>query len=94
MAEAGEVMPFDLRDLRYVEYTMKPSPLIDGVYAKKVVEHIASLENAGWTVPPLFGSGPITRTTAGAELDFMTQAHDFGAADAWMNPSVVRLGGA
>ena len=83
LAEAGEVMPFDLKDLRYVEYTMKPSPLIDGVYARKVVEHIVSLENAGWQVPPLFGE----LDTAGAtrsKLEFTPQAHDFGAADVWM----------
>jgi hypothetical protein len=84
LAEQGELMPFDLADQRFVEYTMKPGALVDGVYAREVVAHVRSLEAADWTVaPPVEGLVQSPRSTDD-ELRFLAHAHDFGAADAWM----------
>ncbi|MDT5092782.1 MAG: hypothetical protein QOH60_2145 [Mycobacterium sp.] len=84
LAERGELMPFDLHDQRFVEYTMKPSPLVDGVYVKGVVDHIDSLEAANWEVTSPFDGIVASGGDADAGVEFLPQAHSFGSANEWM----------
>ncbi|HEX8068634.1 MAG TPA: hypothetical protein VF546_01695 [Pyrinomonadaceae bacterium] len=48
LAEKGQELPFDIRDLRCVYYDLSPRPLFEKVYVKQIVAHVRSLEAAGW----------------------------------------------
>jgi hypothetical protein len=48
LVKKNEALPFDIQDMRCVQYDLKPRPLFDGVYARAVIEHIRSLERSGW----------------------------------------------
>ncbi len=55
LIEKGQTLPFDVKDLRTVEYAIEPvSRLVDGTYAERVKEHVRGLETRSWTVPGLF----------------------------------------
>jgi hypothetical protein len=55
MIERGQTIPFDIRDIRAIEYDLKPRPLRDKVYANQIIEHVRSLEALDWQVPVPFG---------------------------------------
>ena len=46
-------LPFDVRDLRCVQYALKPRPLHAGIYKQELIAHLRSLESQGWLVEPL-----------------------------------------
>jgi O-acetyl-ADP-ribose deacetylase (regulator of RNase III) len=66
LIEEGNVLPFDVKDLRCIQYRLQPiGPLVDGHYARAVEEQIASIDQRGWIVPNLFeqfGEGPQLKT--------------------------------
>ena len=53
LVEKGTELPFDVRDLRCVQYDLKPRPLHEGAYKQELIAHIRSLEAQGWLVEPL-----------------------------------------
>jgi hypothetical protein len=79
LAEEGEMLPFDVQDLRCVYYTMKPRPLIEGEYKDKVIKQVQELEAVGWKVKPPFGGG----LTARDNFTFFRRARDWGSSRAW-----------
>jgi len=85
LIERGQHLPFDVKDLRSVYYDLWPEPLVDRVYAKRVVEQIKELEAAGWKTKMPFGEG-LTPLGSGHEgaFQFFTTSEDFGRSDAWM----------
>ena len=55
LIEKGQELPFDVKDLRTVEYQLQPiSRLVDGYYVKEVEEQIRQLEASNWIVSGLF----------------------------------------
>jgi len=81
LAEASELpLPFDVSDYRVVAYTMRPTPLIEGVYAREVADHVRSLEANNWHAPSPFGEGMITTNNA---LAFYPRSRDWGGSEAW-----------
>lgn len=49
LAEKGQVLPFDIRDMRCVYYDLSPRPLfVEKVYTKQVISHVKSLDASGW----------------------------------------------
>jgi hypothetical protein len=79
LLEQGEVLPFDVQDLRCVYYAMKPSPLIDGVFANEVVRHVRALEAAGWVGPPPIALRP---ESDGSTVSFLPKSIEYGG-EAW-----------
>ncbi len=57
LIEKGTAIPFDIRDLRVVEYDLKPRPLRDKVYVQKIVAMAKSLEDGSWKAEVPFGEG-------------------------------------
>ena len=54
LVEKGQKLPFDIQDFRTVNYALLPATkLIEGRYAKLVIEQIRSIEDQDWTVPSL-----------------------------------------
>jgi len=55
LIEQGQVLPFDVKDLRTISYQLQPiSRLVDGYYARQVGEQLADLAARGWNAPGLF----------------------------------------
>jgi hypothetical protein len=81
LAEEGTEIPFDIRDVRVVRYDMELEPLVDGVHANKVAEHVKALEATGY---PL--RSPFRDLSVGAEdgdVKFFPEADSFGGYDEW-----------
>jgi hypothetical protein len=55
LVEKGQSLPFDIKDLRTIEYQLQPiGPLVDGYYARLMEEQLQDLELRSWSVPGLF----------------------------------------
>jgi len=56
LVEKGEALPFDVKDLRTIEYQLQPiAPLVvDRVYAKLMEKQLDQIADRGWTAPSLF----------------------------------------
>ena len=55
LIEQGLTLPFDVKDLRTIEYQLQPiGPLVDGYYADLVADQVRELVACNWTVPGLF----------------------------------------
>jgi hypothetical protein len=68
-------IPFDIKDLRCVQYDLKPRPLQRGDYKRELVEHIRSLEKRQWQAEPLlarYGRG--VDSAASGEWSFIPSA--------------------
>lgn len=63
LVHKGQTLPFDTKDLRSLEYDLKPRTLSEQVHTKPVVAHVKSLENDGLQSRMAFGNytplGPI-----------------------------------
>ncbi len=84
LIEKGHAIPFDVRDLRAVEYDLKPRPLRDKVYVKQIVNLVQGLEHAKWVVPVAFGEG---LAPLGAKRDDFTvydKLEQYGPSDRWL----------
>jgi O-acetyl-ADP-ribose deacetylase (regulator of RNase III) len=55
LIEKGVTLPFDVKDLRCIQYEMVPiSRLVKGVFADRVEEMLRQIKRQGWTAPNLF----------------------------------------
>ena len=48
LLEKGQILPFDIKDLRCVYYDLKPRSLFEKIHVKELVAHVRSIEAAGW----------------------------------------------
>ena len=83
MIEKGTSIPFDLRDLRAIEYDFKPRQIRDGVYIKQLVQHVQSIDERGWKVDVPFGASlsPLGGYRSGLEVYDDLRA--FGGEERW-----------
>jgi hypothetical protein len=51
LVEKNHPLPFDIQDLRCVPYDLKPKPLFEREYVKRIVANVRELEAADWKVP-------------------------------------------
>ena len=55
LIEKGLALPFDVKDLRCIQYEMVPvSRLVKGVFAERVEEMLEEINKMGWRSPSLF----------------------------------------
>ena len=55
LIEKGQALPFDVKDLRTIEYRLQPiSRLVDGHYVRDVQRQLEDLAARNWSVPGLF----------------------------------------
>jgi len=55
LMEKGNDLPFDVKDIRSIHYTLQPvSDIINGKYKELIQAQIKSIELSGWSVPSLF----------------------------------------
>ncbi len=76
LAEKGQELPFDIRDLRCVHYDLSPRPLFDRVYVKQIVSHVKSLDASGWQAScPFEGFAPRKQDDAGKKQFNITEKY-------------------
>jgi hypothetical protein len=85
LIQKGLTIPFDVHDLRAVEYDLRPRPLRDRVYVKHIVDLVRSLEDVGWTVPVPFGRDLAPLGTKQAELTLHDKLEHYGTSDRWIS---------
>jgi hypothetical protein len=62
LIEKGQPLPFDVKDLRCIQYEMVPiSRLVKGVYAGRVLEMLEEIKRQGWKAPNLFEQVGVAR---------------------------------
>lgn len=55
LIEKGQPLPFDVKDMRCIQYEMVPiSRLVKGTYADRVQEMLEEIKRQGWKAPNLF----------------------------------------
>jgi hypothetical protein len=81
LIEKGQSIPFDLKDMRCVEYDLKPRSLFNRVYAKEIINFVRELEENGWKTQPFLGG---LRVPLNKIHDFSEKAKKHGNDDYWM----------
>lgn len=84
LAEKGQELPFDIRDLRCVYYDLSPRPLFERVYVKQIIAHIKSLEASGWHAScPFEGFAGQRDDGAARPVNFIERSLDYRNAEEW-----------
>src|SRR5437773_12545423 len=78
LIQKGQTIPFDVHDLRAVEYDLRPRPLRDKVYVKHIVDLVRSLDAVRWTVPVPFGKDLTPLGSKQAELILHDRLENYG----------------
>jgi len=61
LIEKGQNLPFDVKDLRSIQYEMAPiSRLVKGTFADRVAEMIGDIKRSRWKAPNLFEQVGVT----------------------------------
>ena len=84
LVEKGHAIPFDLKDLRAVEYDLRPRPLRDGTYTRQIVDLVRNLEAADWVVGVPFGKGLSPLGDKGRDLKLYDKLENFGTSERWL----------
>jgi hypothetical protein len=85
LIEKGLTIPFDIHDLRAVEYDLRPRPLRDRIYVKHIVELVRSLESVAWKVPVPFGRDLSPLGSKAGELVLYDRLENYGTSDRWLS---------
>ena len=84
LIQKGHSIPFDVHDLRAVEYDLRPRPLRDKVYVKHIIDLVRGLDAAQWSVPVPFGKDLTPLGSKQAELVLYNKLEDYGTSDRWI----------
>jgi hypothetical protein len=85
LLEKGQILPFDIKDLRCVYYDLKPRALFDQVYAKELVAHVGSIAAAGWKgTSPVNGLDLLGEGCPAGPVRCFSRSMDFGSPEAWL----------
>jgi len=61
LIEKGQTLPFDVKDLRSIQYEMAPiSRLVRGTFADRVSEMVGEIQRSRWKAPSLFEQVGVT----------------------------------
>ncbi len=84
LIEKGQSIPFDIRDLRIIEYDLKPRALRDRVYVNMIIEHVRSLDAAQWKVDVPFGHQLSPLGGRSREFRLHDRVEAYGTTEDWM----------
>jgi hypothetical protein len=84
LMERNRQAPFDLHDLRRIEYDLDIQNYVDRVYVNELIGHIRSIEQNGWrgAVPFAPSLSPLGGANAG--LSLFEDSDHFGGERAWV----------
>jgi len=80
----GNPLPFDIKDMRVIEYDFRPKSIMEKVYVKQIVEMVRSLEARNWIVPVPFGTGLAPLGRSGGEFKLHDRLELYGPSDLWI----------
>jgi hypothetical protein len=85
MVEKGHSLPFDIADLRTIEYNFRPRALRDGIYVQQLIGHVRSIEQNGWCTEVPFGRllSPLGATPPPVQL--YSDLRSFGGEERWLD---------
>ena len=83
MVQKGDKIPFDVRDLRVVEYDLSFRAVRDKVNEAKLVEFARAILEGKWRAQVPFGSGLTPLGAAGGEAALVERAADDAQAANW-----------
>lgn len=83
LVHAGQEIPFDIKDIRCVEYDLKPRNLFEKVFVQSIVSHLESLESLNWQVPSAFG---LIQGTHADPLEpvYFERYSQYGSSENWI----------
>ncbi len=81
----GSPLPFDIKDLRVIEYDFRPQSIIEKVYVHQIVEMVRNLEATNWAVSVPFGPNlsPLGQPSGAFRLH--DRVESFGESDDWLS---------
>ncbi|MBV8889126.1 MAG: hypothetical protein JO305_05600 [Alphaproteobacteria bacterium] len=85
LIEKGKSMPFDLRDIRAIEYDFKPRAIRDRVYVRQLIEHVRSIEQSGWRAEVPFGRSLTPLGLKAENLSIYSDISSFGGEERWLD---------
>jgi hypothetical protein len=84
LLEKGNVLPFDIKDLRVIYYDLKPSPLFKREYVKKIIEQVEELKKS--VVQEKVPFAPNLSPLGGnKDVRYFSKAENYGPSDDWVN---------
>ncbi len=85
MIEKGQYLPFDIHDMRTIEYDLKPRPINEGIYKKQIVERISALRSSSRSPQVPFGQNlsPLGQSSGG--LSAYEKAEKIVTSDFWFD---------
>jgi hypothetical protein len=85
MVQKGHALPFDIADLRTIEYDFRPRALRDGVYVQQLIGHVRSIEQCGWRSEVPFGRSLSPLGAAPPAVQLYNDLRSFGGEEHWLD---------
>lgn len=82
----GHTLPFDVKDLRVIEYSLRPRMIQERVYAKQITDMVRDLEQKEWAVPIPFGPDltPLRRKHGVGSTVYRERQEEFAFSQDWL----------
>ncbi len=86
LIEKGHPLPFDIQDLRCVQYDLRLRSYAQKTHINPLIAHVRAIEQAQWTSPPLFGVEPPLGGSRGRspEPRYSARSVERGTAEEWL----------
>jgi len=85
MVEKGATVPFDLHDLRRIEYDFNPRAIRDKVYVNQLIDYVRAIEASDWSSEVPFGKGLSPLGSAQRAVQIYENVREFGGEDRWLD---------
>jgi hypothetical protein len=83
LIEKGQLLPFDIQDLRCVQYDLRIRSFAEKTYIIEIIDHVKSFEAAGWVVAAPFGVRPPLGGASRDQEQFYEKSTAHGNVDVW-----------
>jgi len=84
LLQKGSVLPFDVHNVRVIEYDLRPTPIVEKVYVRQLQRMIQGIQQAGWRTDVPFGVG-LTPLGGGAQEAIVSApAEKYFRTDDWL----------
>jgi hypothetical protein len=83
LIEKGQALPFDVKDIRSIEYDLKPRSIRDGEFAKQIVAQVRQIEHRSWSGEVPFGENLMPLGAARPEARIVSEQRALGGAEYW-----------
>lgn len=85
LIKKGQVLPFDVADIRSVYYDLEIRPYLERTYIKSIVNHIKDYEGQDWKIKDMFSSFRPKALPENSGFELYDTAPEYGTDSDWMN---------